>query len=138
MEVAQSDQSTGIQWRNGIDLTTGATATGIGAGPGNTNTIISAQGIIATDYAAGLARAYNGGGLNDWFLPSNDELKAIWDNLVNDGLGNNSGIGGFTSTFYWSSTEGNASYSWYLDFTSGAQSTQTKSISYYVRAIRNF
>lgn len=53
----------------------GAIGTAIGTGFSNTNTIITSQGIIATNYAAGLVRAYTGGGYTDWYLPSKEELN---------------------------------------------------------------
>jgi hypothetical protein len=54
------------------------------------------QGGTATSYAAGLARAYSGGGYNDWYLPSKDELNKLYLNQVT--------IGGFADATYWSST----------------------------------
>jgi hypothetical protein len=87
----------GIRWNNGSYATTGAIASAIGTGPSNTNTIITVQGQTTTSYAAGLARAYNGGGYTDWFLPSRTELDKIIQNRVV--------IGGLSLGLYWSSTE---------------------------------
>ena len=53
---------------------TGATGTTIGTGSTNTTAIIAAIGGKEKKYAAGIARAYNGGGFDDWFLPSKLEL----------------------------------------------------------------
>ena len=75
--AAVQDQNSGIQWNNGSLITTGATATGVGRGSANTDAIISVQGATETSYAAGLARAYNGGGYTDWYLPSKNELNQI-------------------------------------------------------------
>ena len=55
-----------------------ATDTAIGTGEENTIAIIDAQGGIATSYAAGVARSYRGGGFDDWFLPSKDELNQMY------------------------------------------------------------
>lgn len=78
--AAMNDQSRGIHWNNGSYGTyvyTGASGRGLGWGPFNTDKIIAAQGPVATSYAAGLARAYRGGGYSDWFLPSSDELGKL-------------------------------------------------------------
>jgi hypothetical protein len=138
MEVATVDQHTGIQWRNGVDVTTGATGTGIGTGPANTNTIISMQGAVATDYAAGIAQAYNGGGKTDWFLPSSDELYTVWINLVNDGLGNNNGVGSFSPSGYWTSSEIDLTSVNFVSFFAGGTGATSKSNTEYVRAVRYF
>ena len=130
--AATSDQSTGIQWYNGSNTTTGATGTAIGTGLSNTNTIITSQGATATSYAAGLARAYKGGGYTDWYLPSKDELAKLYAMKV-------LGFGGFAS-LYWTSTEyvGVIGYAWYQYFGDGDQNPTIKGYPNYVRAIRAF
>ena len=128
--VATTDQSTGIQWYNGAFTTTSATGTAIGTGLSNTDAIIASQGAVTTNYAAGLARAYGGGGYSDWFLPSKDELNQLYLNRV--------AIGGFASAFYWSSTEATQFFTWRQNLNTGVQDTLGKSGLMYVRAIRTF
>jgi hypothetical protein len=133
--AATSDQSTGIRWYNdGSFSTTNAIGTAIGTGLSNTNTIITVQGETSTSYAAGLARAHNGGGYSDWYLPSKDELNKLF---LNQGL-----IGGFTNASYWSSTEYSISHGVLQNFYSGGgggwQANDLKFESYRVRAIRAF
>jgi len=129
--AATSDQSTGIRWYNGSNTTTGATETAIGTGLSNTNTIITSQGATSTSYAAGLARAYAGGGYTDWYLPSKDELNKLYINRV-------AIRGGFANFFYWSSTEYDSSGAWYQLFDDGSQINFNKGGTLYVRAIRAF
>jgi hypothetical protein len=136
--AAISDQSTEIRWWNGSYKITGATGTAIGTGLSNTNTIISSQGASSTSYAAGLARAYNGGGYTDWYLPSKEELNKLYlNNLYKY----------FISTWkiYWSSTEIDAASAWMQNFGDGDQMNEIKSYNYpagsdigIVRAIRAF
>ena len=137
---AIEDQNTGIQWYNGSNVTTNATASAIGTGAANTNTIIQKQGVTQTDYAAGLAKAYNGGGFTDWFLPSKGELNEMYQNRIKIGdtaLANGGSNIGFT--YYWSSTEDVNNFAWIQTFSSGNQSSfGLKSNSYSVRAIRAF
>ena len=128
--AANSDQSTGIRWYNGSFTTTGATGTAIGTGLSNTNTIINSQGATSTSYAAGLARAYTGGGYTDWYLPSKDELNKLYLNRV--------AIGGFASHEYWSSSEFDVYSAWYQNFGNGNQFGLNKGSTYYVRAVRAF
>ena len=128
--LALEDQSSGIQWYNGSYLSTGAYGTAIGTGSANTDAIIAVQGAPETSYAAGLARAYNGGGYTDWFLPSKDELNLMYLNWTL--------IGYSYSTFehYWSSSEFDEENAW----------THNKSLwdfdkyerDIYVRAVRAF
>jgi len=101
--AATSDQTSGryngIKWYNSnFGLATGATGTAIGTGLSNTNSIITIQGATSTSYAAGLARAYTGGGYTDWYLPSIDELYKL--------ALNRDAIGGFCEDcWYWSSSQ---------------------------------
>lgn len=121
-----SNTSTGAPW--GCEGTeTYATYTGIGYGDENTGWITGY--CTSSGIAAQICSDLVSGGYSDWSLPSKDELAQLYTNRV--------AIGGFTSTNYWSSTESNASYAWYQNFSSGSQNTQNKSNStYYVRAVR--
>jgi hypothetical protein len=138
LEVAPSDQSTSQVWIEGGSTQStenGNTGTAIGTGLANSNAIIAQSG--HTGSAAQVCKNYNGGGLTDWFLPSKDELDAIWDNLVDDGAGSNSGVGGFASE-YWSSSEANNSYAWDQSFGNGGQGGYNKGNYDRVRAVRAF
>ena len=132
--AATSDQSTGIQWYNGSFSNTYARGTAIGTGLANTNTIITSQGATATSYAAGLARAYTGGGYTDWYLPSIGELYEIYLNKT--------AIGGFEyGSRYWSSSEvasGSGLFAWYTDCSDQTNSIYEKNFAFYVRAVRSF
>jgi hypothetical protein len=133
--AASSDQRTsaGIQWYNGSYISTGATGTNVGTGLSNTNTIITSQGPTSTDYPAGLARAYTGGGFTDWYLPSINELAKLYLNRVL--------IGGFAiydNANYWSSTEESVFYSMFFNFYDGIPSYNIKSNFYRIRAVRSF
>jgi hypothetical protein len=68
-----------IDWANPASQVMGTSAA-IGAGADNTTKIITALGTGIS--AAAQANAYTSGGYNDWFLPSPDEIKTLWDNLA--------------------------------------------------------
>ena len=103
------------RWHNGSDITTGATASALGTGSANTNTIATSQGASTGGYtyAAALAKAYTDGLYNDWYLPSQDELNQMYLNRV--------AIGGFTSAYnyFWASTEVDASNAIMQNFLNG-------------------
>ena len=96
----------------------------------NTNLIIASQGGTSTSYAAGLARAYTGGGYTDWYLPSLDELDELYYSQ--------DAIGGFESTYYWSSSEVDAYGAADESFVTGYQYDSDKSDWDGVRAVRTF
>ena len=128
--AAAADQGAYIPWYNGSYTATGATATALGTGMANTTAIIASQGGATTSYAAGLARAYTGGGYSDWYLPSMDELNELYDNQY--------AIGGFESAFYWSSSEVDAYTAWDQGFSTGNQYDSGKNDADGVRAVRTF
>ena len=130
--AATSDQIGGIQWYNGSYINTEAKGTAIGTGFSNTNKIIASQGGTATSYAAGVARAYTGGGYTDWYLPSKDELNKLYlSRFV---------IGRYVTDAYWSSSERNNINAWAQDFfiPTYIAFSDKEFIFYNVRAIRSF
>ena len=128
--AAKADRSAGLQWYKGAFVATGATGTALGTGLANTNAIIAAQGEPATSYAAGWARAYNGGGRTDWYLPSKDELNKLFLHQA--------AIGGFGPNYYWSSSEVDAGTAWTQAFDLSNQYAYSKNGPSYVRAVRSF
>jgi Protein of unknown function (DUF1566) len=153
--AATADQSTAMPWWNGSYTITGATATELGTGFANTNTIIAAQGDPVASYAAGLARAYNGGGYTDWYLPSKDELNTLFISRAAIGGFDLSpgGAPGWGSGPYWSSSEYPtvdgivAEYAWAQYFSAGVQIVYPAGVQhvdwksgadYRVRAVRSF
>jgi hypothetical protein len=125
--AATSDQSTGIQWSI-TNPVTNAVRNGIHGGISNTERIIINQG--AGSYAAQLCANYIGGDYADWYLPSKHELNLLYLQKTV--------VGGFTSYFYWSSTEVSYSGAWTQNFNGGGQVNLGKVNAYYVRAIRAF
>jgi hypothetical protein len=73
---------------------------------------------------------------SDWFLPSLDELQAMYDNLHAEGVGD------FEDGWYWSSTElGGAqsdSDAWAINFSNNSSYSTAKSVAYRVRPARTF
>ncbi len=132
LEAAPSDQSTSFQWYNGSYITTGATGTAIGTGQANTTAIVGAQG--AGSYAAQSCDDYELNGYTNWFLPSKDELNWMYAVL------HKAGVGDFTSSMYWSSSEYSSTNAWYQYFNSGVQQWHIWSKLYdlRVRAVRAF
>ena len=131
---------------SGALATYNGTATAIGSGLANTNAI-AATGTGGTAYhAAPVTRAFRGGGKSDWFLPSRDELNELCKYARQQTTGNTSTLctsanslrTGFTSGYYWSSTEVNGTLSLYHDFQFGGRGNRTKDEADSVRPIRAF
>ena len=142
----------------------------IGTGRANTKIIIEAKNsngqICSTSTtAASIAKAYNGGGKDDWFLPSRKELNALcleffndpnskyagndlWTGYQKDGcIGRQSAVTSatnvtpgwsFAADYYWSSSEGGAYGAWFQYFDNGGQGSNSKFYTYYVRPVRAF
>ena len=127
----------GLQWatvRHWETSVPGAWGTAIGSGAANTDAIIAQNGAGAS-YAAGLARAYTGGGYSDWYLPSKDELSKLY--LSREAIcGFQTELNGWP--YYWSSSENESvpSIAWNQGFDDGYQFGNYKSYAYRVRAVR--
>jgi len=123
-----ADVSAGAAWGCSGTLITGAG--GIAIGTGNQNTIDIMAGCATAGIAARLCGDLTEGGYSDWYLPSKDELNALYTNRV--------AIGGFANASYWSSTEYSINNAWLQNFISGNQGNTSKVNTPYVRAIRSF
>jgi hypothetical protein len=80
----------------------------------------------------------NGQKFRDWRLPTKYELNEMYQNIGNGnalGLGN---VGGFASSYYWSSTEFAYTIAWFQFFSNGFENSITKYDVTYVRAVRAF
>jgi hypothetical protein len=114
--------------------------TTIGSGGSNTNAMVAAG--KCTSGAASVARAYSGGGLSDWYLPSLGELQQMYAQRAT--------IGGFnlmteagtarTTTTYWSSSEDGSQnfYARSWSFLTNGNDNWSKSLKFGVRPIRSF
>lgn len=129
LEAASTDTSTGIPWWNGTAKMI-TTDRAIGSGKDNTTAIVAAQG--TGSYAAKLSHDLVLGGFDDWFLPSSDELNLMFINLKKAGLGE------FSSTWYWSSSQSNGSSAWGQQFSYGDRHGSSTGTSGCARAIRAF
>ena len=104
----------------------------IGTGEANTNAIVGAIG--EDTYAARYAYDAEINGFNDWFLPSIDELTAVYENLHLAGLGDANG-----GSSYWSSTDEEVQYAWVIYFANGNTYTPNKTHEHHnVLPVRSF
>jgi len=124
--AAPTDQSTGIPWNGSYTTTT--TGTSIGDGKSNTTKIVQVQG--DGNYAAKICDDLVLNGYDDWFLPSKDELNMLYQNR--------NMIGGFSTDYYWSSSEYNYNNAWIQNFDNGFQDAYNKYTTCSVRAVRSF
>ena len=135
--AAADDQSTGITWYNEAYKYTGTTGDGLYAGAMNTAMIIATQmgdnqaGNFAAKVCADYSYTYGGVTYGDWYLPSKYELNLLYLQRVI--------VGGFASSYYWTSTEHSYNYAWGQSFNDGNQGAGGKEYtSTRVRAIRAF
>ena len=102
-----ADENTAITPWGCFDIDINADSTAVGYGYYNSNLALDVCDFQSFE-AVKLCDDLVLNGYDDWFLPSNDELKLIWENLVDwDGNGMNDGntIGDFPPEIHWSSTE---------------------------------
>lgn len=113
---------------------------------GNTNTSTSVSPIADSHTVTVLGVVYD-----DWYLPSRDELNQMckWarnQSWVSDAtacdnsgtLNTGPGASGFSTGYYWSSSEYVATMAFPQDFTTGSQAASYKYNYCYIRPIRSF
>jgi hypothetical protein len=111
---------------DGRPVLVGRTSAGMGKGSANTRRMVAK----CRSGAANTARAYHGGGKSDWYLPSKSELNALYKNRA--------AVGGCPNYGCWSSTEADAGFAWFQDFSSGLMLGGKKDFADGVRPIRAF
>jgi Protein of unknown function (DUF1566) len=136
--VALTEQSTSQVWSNISSTEIGASGQSTWDGLSNSNAIVGQAG--HTSSAAKLCLDMVSGGQSDWYLPSIQELIMLYNNYytVAKALSQISGATQFTSTYYWSSSEGDSYYALCCDFGGGHVSLDSKNLTFYVRAVRAF
>ena len=137
MVAAEIDQVNATWGCDGIAIN-GANGVKIGTGQQNTQDIVSDchQPAIAARRCEDLVLH----GYADWFLPSLQELSAMYWQIGPGAIGANENIGNFPVDYYWSSTEyGNPiHFAEALYFSGGVLWTSSKTVSRRVRAVRSF
>lgn len=124
------------------------TKTGIGEGFRNTRLIVDAFGettrwdhsdtSMATHYAAkecyNYSIAVGDRIVDDWFLPSKDELNLLYKNIIakgTEGFERDWGI-------YWSSSESSYCAAWFLSIKNASMNHELKTARYNTRPVRAF
>ena len=129
MIVISDDLSTSYAWGcSGVNVS-GANNTGVGGGIANSEAIVNA---CSGESAAKLCEDLVYGTYSDWFLPSMDELGIMYKNIKITDLEK------FSSGYYWSSNQKDATTAYRYGFLGGNQGEADKSTKQYVRAIRKF
>ena len=132
LEAAPEDISGTLRWSTAINapfIDISGTAAGIGAGYANTEAILA---LDPTAPAALACKNYRNNGKADWYLPSKEELRLMYQKK--------DGIGGFDHAlkYYWSSSQHFTLYAWLQRFSDGGQYFSSKYFTGCVRAVRAF
>jgi len=99
LEAAPQDAEKNVIW-GFVGTSVAGTGTAVGTGKQNTELIIASTN--QRGWAAHVCAEYTRNGFSDWFLPSSDELYLMYNNLYRNG-----GLGNFSRSYYWSSSENN-------------------------------
>ena len=121
------------EWGCLSEYVSGADGFAIGTGYQNTLDIIEG---CSENTAAFNALNSTAEGYTDWYLPSKDELYEMYNTIGNGGPEGD--IGGFSNSYYWSSSENVSSNAWSVNFDSGYTGNVSKNNPGRVRVIRAF
>jgi hypothetical protein len=131
LEAAPQDIPSRLEWGNVGNIWDLSLGNKIGDGKQNTQTLVSRQqNLNVNNGAAQVVDAATYGGYDDWFLPSQEELDMMYQNLKRKGIGNlSSGI------YISSSHTGTIFPTRSQNFTDGRVSNDSTGL---VRAVRRF
>ena len=103
-------------------------AKGVGMGKINTRLITLALG--PGTYAAKFAENSTCSEVDDWFLPSKDELDLAYNRLAQNRVGGkDTPVGVFNKGYYWTSTDYNNATAWSQYFMDGQQFDRVQTLS---------
>lgn len=138
LEAAPFDQSAGAGWGCFRREIAGARGTAVGTGRQNTADILAACDAPGT--AAQLCASYRLNGIGGWFLPSVDELAAMYRGLEAAGRRDDVAGGIADNVNYWSSSQVSADMARHLDFADNGlrRHYDDKDYPRRVRAVRAF
>ncbi len=141
-EAEDTEYVFGYHRFEGANIAVGGTETGIGSGKKNTQKLVAAMESSAynsssgstktAEYAAKVCAEYRGGGHDDWFLPSRDELNKMYRSLKKKNMGS------FFGAYYWSSSEVDNRHAWYQTFKDGSQYKEYRTQKFRIRPVRAF
>lgn len=122
-----------------------STSGAVGNGAANTKAIIDNTGALNA-VAAVVAKAYQGGGKSDWFLPSQHEMDELCKFARNQATGNQSVACASSGTLrldfyagnYWTSNDGGSGTAITIDLMHGTQAFPNKTIARLIRPVRAF
>jgi hypothetical protein len=124
---AAVDQGTGAPW-GCYQTSIPGTSQSIGTGQANTTLILN--GCASAGIAARICDDLVLNGYNDWYLPSRGELIEMYNQRLL--------IGGFSATYYWSSSQYNGYFGFIKSFSGLTAVLGYKYDGWLVRAIRAF
>ena len=115
------------QWSGNTTEAIGSTGTAIGTGYANTSAMIAQSNTVGK--AGTVARAFQGGGKTDWYLPSIDETHQMYVQKTTIGL---------TADYCWSSSESAADGARLQFLNANYETGTTKGYAACVRPVRAF
>jgi DUF1680 family protein len=137
LEASPFDQSAGGKWGCFRQAIPGARGTAVGTGKQNTLDMIA--GCKDEESAARLCVNFSLNGVRGWFLPSRDELLAMYRNLCARGIANFTAGSAKDNFTYWASSQQTADMAVHIDFADdGRVHGDDKDYPRRVRAIRAF
>ena len=89
-----------------------------------------------TPIASSEALDFDNEGYTDWFLPSFDETQEMYF-AIGQGASNGN-KGGFSNSWYWTSSQANEDIAWSFSFSNGTTFNFFKTSTFMIRPIRSF
>lgn len=127
-----------LSWCDGFTDVPAADGKAVGTGVGNTAAMADSAACSSNAAAAVGLYAPAGTSAGQWFIPSQNELAAMYTYKDESMAAEMVTTYGFAIANYWSSSQKDTRYAWYQDLNAGAQFNDNKVYTQRVRAVRAF